>query len=131
MISMAPPRGAILPFGGKKGYRGYALGLLAEILGGLLGGVPDAENPTINGFTLIAIDVSAFQPLSEFSTLINDLRRYVKSSPPAPGFTEVLVPGERDFHIRDERTRNGVPIDKATWQGIGKAAASVGVEWKL
>ena len=89
----------------------------------------DAENQTRNGLTLIAIDVSAFQPLSEFSTLVNDLRHYVKSSPPAPGFTEVLVPGERDFHIRDERTRNGVPIDETTWEGISRAAASVGVEW--
>ena len=36
-----PPRGAILPFGGDVGYKGYALSLLVEILGGTLFGAVD------------------------------------------------------------------------------------------
>ncbi len=122
-----PPRGAILPFGGKRGYRGFALGLMVEILGGLLGGSSITAHQPGNGLAFVVIDVSAFVEPEQFAAMMHDLRDYIKSSPPAPGFDEVSLPGEPDFSRRERRMRDGIPIDDSTWQQICEAAGQVGV----
>ena len=56
--------GAILPFGGRQGYKGCGLSLLVEILGSTLAGVPvtaeGEKDEYINGFFIMAIDPDAF-----------------------------------------------------------------------
>jgi len=123
-----PPRGAILPFGGKRGYRGFALGLLVEILGGLLGGSSITAHQPGNGLAFIVVDISAFCDPKEFAAMMQELYDYIKSSPPSAGFDAVLLPGEPDFHRRQERMRNGIPIDESTWEQICEAAVSAGVD---
>lgn len=125
-----PPRGVILPFGGGKGYRGYALGLLVEILGGILAGSSITVEQPGNGLGFIVVDISAFLEREQFSALMLELRDYVKSSLPAPGYSEVMLPGEPDFCRRQERLRTGVPVDETTWDQIRAAAGSVDVEWR-
>ncbi|MBI3665007.1 MAG: Ldh family oxidoreductase [Acidobacteria bacterium] len=125
-----PPQGAILPFGGGRGYRGFALSLLVEVLGGLLGGSSITIDQPGNGLGFIVIDVSTFLAPREFAELIRELRAYIKSSPPASGFDEVQLPGEPDFRTRQQRLRHGIPIDKKTCEQIRSAAASVGVAWR-
>jgi uncharacterized oxidoreductase len=92
-----PPHGGILPFGGDLGYRGYALSLLVEILGSTLAGQDITVDRPGNDLAFIVIDVSAFIPLDHFRQLITRLSDYLKSSPPAAGFQEVLLPGEPEF----------------------------------
>jgi len=124
-----PPRGAILPFGGALGYRGFALGLLVEALGGLLAGTSAVKPVPGNGLALIVIKVSAFLPDAEFASLAEELRSYVKSCPPSPGHEEVTLPGEPDFRVFDDRIANGIPVDAQTWQQICHCAESLGVRW--
>ncbi len=124
-----PPRGAILPFGGEKGYRGYALSLLVEILGGVMGGSSTTVDQPGNGLAFVIIDVNAFLPLQEFGVLMEELRDYVKSARPAQGTHQVLLPGEPDFETREERLRFGIPIDDETWDQVLEAASSAGVAW--
>ena len=121
------PRGAIFPFGGDRGYRGFALALLVEVLGGLLGGSPVTQEQPGNGLGFIVVDVSAFVPAEQFAEMIEELRRYIKSAAPAPGFDEVMVPGEPDFRKREQRLRDGIPIDEYSWAQIEAAAVKVGV----
>ena len=52
---------------------------------------------------------------------------YMKSAPPAPGFEEVMLPGELDWRILAEREAKGIPIEAVTWQGICEVAKEVGV----
>ncbi len=122
-----PPRGAILPFGGKRGYRGFALAMLVEIMGGLLGGSPISKQQPGNGLGFIVIDPSAFVPLEEFTLMVDELGEYIKSSETAPGFEGVFLPGELEFRTRQQRLRDGIPIDHNTWSQIVSAAASLGV----
>jgi hydroxycarboxylate dehydrogenase B len=110
-----PPRGGILPLGGNAGHKGFALGLLVEVLGSALAGIHCTDPATIgNGVCFIAIDPSAFCPLPEFRRLMDETVAYMKSSRPAPGFTEVLVPGELEFRTLRQRQQTGIPIDAAT-----------------
>lgn len=124
-----PPRGAILPFGGELGYRGFALGLLVETLGGLLAGTSSVQPLPGNGLCLIVINVGAFLPPANFAVLTEELRNYVKSCPPDGNHQEVTLPGELDFRLFQERSALGVPIDPRTWEQIRACAASLGVVW--
>jgi hydroxycarboxylate dehydrogenase B len=126
-----PPQGAILPFGGEKGYRGFALSLLVEILGGLLGGSSITKEQPGNGLGFLVVDISAFQSSAEFGGLMEDLRDYIKSSPPAEGVSEVMLPGELDFAIRLKRLKEGIPVDRNTWEQVSAAAARVGVNLEM
>src|SRR5258708_1778305 len=114
-----PPRGALLPFGGHKG---FGLAMLIDALAGGLSGAgccTDASSPMggkTDGVFLIAVSIAAFRPLLEFQRTIGRLVHHVKSSPPAPGLPEVLVPGELEARIRHHRLREGIPIEPATWE---------------
>lgn len=125
-----PPMGAILPFGGETGYRGYALSLLVEILGATLVGHDITVDRPGNDVAFILIDVSAFQPIEHFRQLITRLRDYVKSSPPTKGFEEVLLPGEPEFRTAEIRRQNGIEISDAIWNQVLRCSRSVGVEWR-
>jgi hydroxycarboxylate dehydrogenase B len=113
-----PPRGAILPFGGHKG---FGLAMLIDALAGGLSGAgccTDANTPMggkTDGVFLVAVKIEAFAPLIDFQQTIGHLIRHVKSAPAAPGVAEVLVPGELEAKTRRHRLREGIPIEPATW----------------
>ena len=124
-----PPRGGILPLGGSAGYKGFALGLLVEILGSALAGIgPQDPHVTGNGTCFIVIDPSAFCPLNVFRKLMDETVAYMKSSPPAPGVEEVLVPGELEFRTLRKRRQEGIPVDAATLQGLQAHGRRLGVD---
>jgi LDH2 family malate/lactate/ureidoglycolate dehydrogenase len=125
-----PPMGAILPFGGETGYRGFALSLLVEILGATLGGKDITVDRPGNDLAFLVIDVSAFLPRTEFHNLLNRVSEYVKSSPPADGFEEVLFPGEPEFRTLEQRLREGIPVDDGIWDRILECSRSLGVNWE-
>ncbi|HEV3021102.1 MAG TPA: Ldh family oxidoreductase [Pirellulales bacterium] len=124
----ATPRGGILPLGGAAGHKGFALGLLVEILGAALAG-HRSDDPSVigNGVAFIVIDPATFGPLALFKRLVSNTVAYVKSSPPAVGFDEVLVPGELEFRTLRRRSREGVPVDEITWTAIDEHARRLGV----
>ena len=124
-----PPRGAILPFGGELGYRGFALGLLVETLGGLIAGTSSVQPLPGNGLCLIVIKVEAFLPSATFAALALELRDYLKSCPPDGNHREITLPGELDFRVFQERNTLGIPIDPRTWDQVCECAATLGVAW--
>ncbi|MFO1094230.1 MAG: Ldh family oxidoreductase [Planctomycetaceae bacterium] len=114
-----PPRGGILPLGGGAGHKGFALSLLVEILGSALAGIGCTDPKFIgNGNCFAVLDPSAFCPLDQFRGLMDETVAYMKSSRPAPGFSEVLVPGELEFRTLRQRRQTGIPIDPATLAGM-------------
>ena len=121
-VLYGPPEGALLPFGGHKG---FALGLVIDILAGALSGAgcsrPDSDRPG-NGFLLIAIDIARFREKSAFNADVEQLIEYVNSSKLAPGFSEILTPGEPEIRESERRERNGIPVDEETWRQIVSTA---------
>jgi uncharacterized oxidoreductase len=127
-----PPRGTILPFGSPRlGYKGFGLGLMVEILGSALAGVPldppGAKSSYVNGLFLLAIDTEAFGESRVFRGLLQELFDYVSSSPPAPGTEGVVLPGSLDLRTRETRSREGIPVAEETWRLIVEAGRSAGV----
>jgi uncharacterized oxidoreductase len=121
------PPGSLLPAGD---YKGYGLGLVVEILGGILSGTGAAgpgAGDFANGTLMIAIDVERFIPLPEFHRQVAALFDWVRSAPLVPGSTGILVPGEPEVRLEAERRRDGIPIEEQTWVQIETAAAELGV----
>jgi hydroxycarboxylate dehydrogenase B len=126
-----PPRGGLLPLGGPVGHKGFALGLLVEILGSALAGIGSADPSIVgNGVCFLAVDPTRFVPLDRFRSLMDDLWAYVKSSPPAEGAGEVLMPGEKEFRTRRARLEEGIPVDDTTWGAMKGHAARLGLDWQ-
>jgi LDH2 family malate/lactate/ureidoglycolate dehydrogenase len=107
--------GALLPFGGAKG---YALALMVEVLAGVISGAgiaagvgsmyKDFERAADNGHFLVAIDVTRWMGLEAYFSRIEALVAMVKSSSPEGG---VFYPGEvRWATLRDNQV-HGVPLD--------------------
>ena len=128
-----PPRGGILPLGGPAGHKGFALGLLVEVLGSALAGV-SATDPEVrgNGVCFIVVDPARFCPLEKFRRLMDETIGYIKSSPPAPGVEEVLVPGELEFRTLRRRLKEGVSVDGPTLAAMKAWAdrARINIPWE-
>jgi LDH2 family malate/lactate/ureidoglycolate dehydrogenase len=120
--------GALLPFGGHKGY-GFAV--LAQVLGRALVGVDTDRYPCppgTNGPVLIALNPSFFGPLDEFTAEVDAQCAVISSSPPAEGTDAVLLPGDPEIASRKRREVEGVPIQERTWDELSALATELGIE---
>lgn len=124
---MQPP-GALLPFGGHKG---YGLAVMVEILAGVLSGAgfsqPDVR-AVGNGLFLLAVEIARFVPPAQFHASVDALVRYLKSSPVAPGFGEVLVPGEPEAEAERQGLTEGIHLADETWEQIAAVTRELGVQ---
>ncbi len=123
-------RGALLPFGGPVAHKGYALGVMVDILSGALSGAGCSQSATCrigNAMFFNVVDISKFLPLEEFVAQVTTLREYLQGSPPAPGFDRVVLPGEPELRAEQRRRQEGIPIDPETWRQFRACAEELGV----
>jgi len=114
--------GALLPLGGAAetgGYKGYGLGMLVDLLTGVLGGglygplisgLWDATAPSDLGHFFLALNPSAFGPLDHFHERARDLIRRLKAGERAPGVNEILVAGEKERRAAGDARLHGVRL---------------------
>src|SRR5207249_3948457 len=125
-----PPRGALLPFGGIAGHKGFGLSLMVDILSGTLSGAgcSRAEATRLgNAMFLTVIDIQRFLPLEQFQAHVQALLEHVRSAPLAPGFQEILIPGEPERREEARLRREGIPLDDETWRQLLATATDLGV----
>ena len=79
------------------------------------------------GVLIIALDIANFTPLDDFYDHVDGLVAHVKASPTAPGFDEILTPGEIEARQTKRRLHEGIPTDNETWRQIQETAAGVGI----
>ncbi len=129
--------GVLRNLGGEiAGYKGFGLSLLVEILTGALteGGVSNSEEYRSrpfyggNGIFMMAIDVGRLTDLDVFKGRVDDLLRSVRNSPTAPGYDEILIPGEPERRKKEKRLREGIFIEERTWNDIAALAEELNVE---
>ncbi|HTI51423.1 MAG TPA: Ldh family oxidoreductase [Planctomycetaceae bacterium] len=119
----ATPSAALLPLGGAMGHKGYALAFMVDILAGALSGagcptngIADGSNGT--GLFMLALNIERFLPATEFARQLREMIAWIKSSAPAEGFQEVLVPGEAEHRARSDRLRRGIDIPPNVWREL-------------
>ena len=123
--------GSYVAFGGHKG---YAIMLANEFLGRILTGSDDylegeRGGPTFRhqGVTLMVFRADAFQPLADFKSRADDMSRRARAIAPAPGFDEVLMPGDPESRARATRGRDGIPVPDDVWKPMIDLAESLNV----
>ena len=117
--------GPMLPAGG---YKGYALSLLNLFLGALsMTGTPAGER--IMGTLFLALDVTAFQPLEEYTARTAAYVDQLKAVPTAEGVDEILLPGERASRAAAQHRETGVDVPDDVWDSVAQAAHQWGAPW--
>ena len=112
---------AMTPLGGDQGHKGYGLGFMIEVFAGLLTGIGYGVDPKgwhNDGCLLTAINVEAFRPIDEFKAELDDMIQQIKSTPPLPGFKEVMYPGEPEWVTTQKKEKEGIFIEDATWSAL-------------
>ena len=117
--------GLLLAFGGHKG---YALSILVDALGSGLTGSELTDRYHKLGAVLIGIDPGVFRPRDEYGAAVDGLFDRITGVEPAPGFSEVLIPGEPERRARSEQLATGVEVAPATLQTLLDTAEKLGVD---
>jgi LDH2 family malate/lactate/ureidoglycolate dehydrogenase len=121
--------GAVLPFGGAKG---YGIAMMIEVLAGVLSGAnigpsvgdlyEDLERPQGVGSFLQLIDLAAFLPLEDFLGRIDAFIDEIKATGSPEDGREVLVPGEIESRTAAVRAREGIPLSPDVVQALERVA---------
>lgn len=133
--------GALLPLGGfgteNGGHKGYGLGVLSEILCGVLAGgafgleLSKAEGPEqpggISGHWFGAMRIDAMRDIADFKRDMDRELRDFKDSAKAPGCERIYVAGEIEHERTLEYRRDGIPLVEKVWQDLDEMAHEIGI----
>lgn len=123
------------------GYKGFGLGTMVEILGGVLSGglfgsdVPALKDfgrdPLVSSGAYMAVDIQRFMPLEDFEAKVDRLVGQVRSAERAPGVERIYLPGEPEFLLKQERLAHGIPLSHAVYAELERLAGTLAVPFTL
>jgi LDH2 family malate/lactate/ureidoglycolate dehydrogenase len=103
----AAREGALLPFGGHKG---YGLAMMMHALGILAGSALDPEKD--NGYLFIVMRPDLLVPAEQLKAELTRLVGRVKATPRQDGVAEIRIPSEHSFRNRERNRERGIEIDR-------------------
>ena len=112
----AARRGALLPFGGHKG---YALALAMHALGALCGAGDHAGD---GGYFFVAFKPDLFVPLEDYRRALAAEVAAIKATPRLEGVEEIRIPGERAQRERARLAREGIEVDRRIYDRLVELA---------
>ena len=136
--------GALLPLGGfgteHGGHKGYGLGLLVDILCGVLSGgmfgldLPTREIGTRPGAVCHwfgAMRIDGMRDLAEFKRDMDRELRDFKNSATAPGCERIYVAGEIEHEKTIRHRRDGIPLHVKVWENLHAMCAQLNIPFEL
>lgn len=131
-----PEIGALQP---AAGHKGYGIGILIEILAGVLSGASvmwkvgswlwdDGTKPTDHGAAFIAVDVDAMMPTGQFTRRIESLVDEIHNAPRIDGVDRIRVPGEMEWACHDRAMLEGIALPTDVVASLKEAAKMTGLE---
>lgn len=138
--AQAAPGGALLPLGGfgtaTGGHKGFGLGLLCEILCGVLAGSAFGPELSISdatahgghvGHFFGALRIDALREAVEFKADMDRELRAFRGSPPAAGHDRVRVAGDPERENAVANARDGVPHLPKVWEVLDGLALELAI----
>lgn len=135
--------GGLTPLGANPvlgSHKGYGLALLVHFLGGALPGgtfagsaKPDGgsqEGDNIGHFFL-AIDPGIYRAMGDFLGDVEDVAETLRSTPAVDPARPVLLPGDLEERVRQERLESGIPLASTLIKQIEDIAGALGVPFHL
>lgn len=120
---------ALRPVGGPKG---YGLGVVVDVLCGLLSGVgpsptvgplyDEFDEPMRLGHFIGAIDVDEFRDVAAFKADVGDYIDRLKRVDARDGFSEIMLPGEIESKKLEDQRERGVELQPSTVDSLRSLA---------
>ena len=85
------------------------------------------DRPQDVGHFFLAMKPDLFVPEENYRNRMDTLIERVHASPTAPGFEEVLMPGEPERRHEEERRRRGIPYSANEVAPLQEEAAKAGI----
>lgn len=116
--------GLLQPIGEFKGVAlAIVFGMLSSMLSGAaygteLGNMVDGPKAGQDGHLMIAFQVEAFEDPWRFRERVDAAVRQIRTSRRVDGVEKVYAPGGLEAEIEAEYSRDGIPLNEATWRGL-------------
>lgn len=135
--------GGLTPLGGTaamSSHKGYGLALMAQVLGGTLGGSAlavrhqarrGAGDPDDVGHFFLALNPDAFREAGSFEDDMDELIDTMRDTPPADPGRPVLVPGDPEMRARAERASLGLALAPALLERLAGICERAGAPFVL
>jgi len=138
--------GALLPLGGDRdhgSHKGYALGAVVDIFSAILSGanygpwvppfpayvpMPDEQPGKGIGHFFGAMRIDAFRPANEFKNHMDKWIKRFRTAKTVKGQEKVLIPGDPEREMEEERMRNGIPLLKPVVEDLKYLGERFGVK---
>lgn len=126
--------GGLTPLGSTDttaSYKGYALGVMVDILSGVLSGT--GYSLALGGYGrgvghfFTAWRVDAFVPVAEFKAMMDAMQRAFRTAEPADPSRPVRLPGQREFETRADRLAHGIPLHVSVIATLDSLADELGL----
>ena len=139
--------GALLPLGGDRehgSHKGYALGAIVDIFSAVLSGanygpwvppfpayvpMPDEQPGKGIGHFFGAMRIDAFRPAADFKMHMDKWIKRFRNAKTIKGEEKVLIPGDPEREMEDERMKNGIPLLKPVVEDLKFLAERFEVKW--
>jgi LDH2 family malate/lactate/ureidoglycolate dehydrogenase len=138
--------GALLPLGGDKehgSHKGYMLGSIVDIFSAILSGanygpwvppfpayvpMPTGMPGKGIGHFFGAMRIDAFRPAEDFKNDMDKWIRRFRNAETAAGFDKVVIPGEPEVAMEQERLQNGINLLPSVYDDLKMLADKFSVE---
>jgi len=135
--------GGLLPLGGTPklgGYKGFGLGVLVDILCGVLSGssagiiwpnIREKRRTGIVDHFFGALRIDSFLPVENFKKSMDEMIDAFEALPTLPGVKKICVAGGYETEIMKDRKANGIPLDPEVIQDLQELAKELGIKYDL
>ena len=134
--------GGLLPLGGIPAlgsYKGFGLGVLVEILCGVLSGssasilkesTPETRGNASDHF-FGALRIDSFLPVVNFKNSMDEMIDAFESLPKLSGVNKIHVAGGYEDEINKDRKANGIPLNGKVIQELQELAQELNIDYDL
>jgi LDH2 family malate/lactate/ureidoglycolate dehydrogenase len=132
----------LLPLGGTPAlgsYKGFGLGVLVDILCGVLSGssasilwqTTAATRGNTGDHFFGALRIESFLPVENFKKSMDEMIEAFEALPTLPGVKKVYAAGGYEAEIEKDRRANGIPINVKIIDELQALAKELGIEYDL
>ena len=131
--------GGLLPLGGTPAlgaYKGFGLGVLVEILCGVLSGSSAIilKKPPEMAYCehfFGALRIDSFLPVENFKKSMDEMIEAFEALPTLPGARKIYAAGGYEAEIEKDRKANGIPLHFKVVEGLQELAKELDIKYDL